>query len=220
MHREIPKFVDCPTLTPELTRLLSTLVYLPNHKPEKSDAILIFGNRNYEETASQLQQLIDLKISRNIIISGGNPKFEDFKQSAIQTESQHIFSHLKKPLNQKIHILLEEEASNTAENVTRSLSLLPKDLTSLTYICLWYISQRAYLSLLKYLPQHVKYFQYALPRKENAEIVIGPDTWTASDMGRNRTYAEYLRLKLYCQRGDIEYPDNVKKLVTEIDQLV
>jgi hypothetical protein len=220
MHREIPRFVECPPLNPELRSLITRLVYLPNYPPTPSDSIFVFGNRNFSDTAATVQQLIDSQISGHIIISGGSPKFDDNSPPPSRSESESISSllNISDPL---VHVSLEQAATNTRENVINSLNLFPPSLNSLTYVCLWYLSCRARLSLRKFLPESVRLFQYALPKKEpDSGIIIDPDTWYTSEIGRNRTFAEYLRIKTYAERGDIFSDVTLQNLIQKINSRI
>lgn len=217
MEREISKFVTCPPLTPKLQEFLTELVYIPNDPLTKTDCIFVFGNRNFSDTAAKVQELIDQQVSDLVIISGGTPKFADSARNDDLSESRHISSLLQVPYDSPIKVLLEGAANNTRENVYNSLPLFPQNLSSLTFVCLWYISRRARLSLQKFLPPSVKLFQSALPKKDlDAGVVIGRDDWFATQTGRDRTFAEYLRIKTYGERGDIFYDQKTSDLVQSV----
>jgi hypothetical protein len=217
MEREISKFVECPPLTPGLQELLTELIYIPNDPQTKTDCIFVFGNRNFSDTAHKIQELIDKNISDLIIISGGTPRFEDSQKSDDLSESRHISSLLEIPYDSPTKVLLESQANNTRENVSNSLPLFPPDISGLTFVCLWYISRRARLSLQKFLPPSVRMFQQALPKKDpDSGIIIGPDSWFVTKTGRDRTFAEYLRIKTYGERGDIFYDSKTSNLVKSI----
>ena len=50
-----------------------------------------------------------------------------------------------------------------------------------------------------------------------ATDVIARENWHTFEFGRTRVWGEFLRIKTYGQRGDIEY-NEVRELVEEIDQ--
>lgn len=219
MQREIPRFIECPPLSPELTGLLTELVYLPNDIPRSCDLLFVFGNRNFSDAAKHLDSLLHKHLAPKVIITGGIPKFEDSYPYEIP-ESEEIFNRIPASRYPDVYFALEKSSISTVDNVRKSLGLIPENLQILGFTCLWYISRRSRLSLQKYLPQ-TRLLQFAYPKiipEENA--VLDPENWIRSDTGKNRTYAEYLRIKLYGERGDIAYDSSTQELVSRIDALV
>lgn len=214
-HREIPKLVQCPPLNSRLIQLLTKLCFRPDNKLRKTDVVLVLGNHDHTLTAQNLARLLDKKISQWVVISGGNPQFTDSPDRP-KTEAEIILSGVNPKKYPQVKFDLETEASNTRQNVEFAINKYGLDKTkSICYLFLAHTSQRAYLSLRKFLPRH-QLIQTTFNRTDpETGTPISAKLWPTTKQGRDRVWAEYLRIKLYGERGDIAYPKNIKHLVDQ-----
>lgn len=170
--------------------------------------------------AHQIENLLNHQVASLVIISGGSPKFED-SAKATKSEAEDIRDSLTLSNFSATKFFLENTSTNTLENVQNSLNLFPPKMKSLTFICNWYISRRARLTLFKFLPHSIQLRQFAIPTPiPEEDAVLSPNTWYETSIGKNRTFSEYVRLKTYGLRGDIILDQETLDLLHQIDELV
>ena len=115
-------------------------------------------------------------------------------------------------------IFVERKSTNTLENVTETLKNSEfRECNSLLFVFKSHAAGRGYLTLRKFFPS-IEILQRSFNTKyDMAEKEITRDDWHTFDFGRRRAWGEYLRIKEYGNREDIEY-EEVKDLVEEIEK--
>jgi hypothetical protein len=89
------------------------------------------------------------------------------------------------------------------------------DCSSLLFIFKAHAAGRGYLTLRKFFKQAEILQQSFEVKYSRANSLLTRDNWFTFDFGRERVWGEYLRIKTYGARCDIEY-DEVESLVNEI----
>jgi hypothetical protein len=115
----------------------------------------------------------------------------------------------------------EIKSTNTLENVTEALKVLDfSNYKTIVYVFKKHDCRRAYLTLRKFLP-NTKLIQHTFePTYTGTDRPLNKDTWYTYDFGKSRVWGEFLRIKLYGERGDIAYDEETKWLVEEIDKVI
>src|SRR5688572_23479256 len=130
----------------EITRYLDATTPLP----ERADLIFIFGTR-LVEPADLAADLYHQGCASLIVVTGG------LNRKTGENEAQAHFQHLTQRGVPATQIILEDQSTNTLENVTFAISRIsvakPLDeLRSVIAICKWMHSRRALMTLKRHLP--------------------------------------------------------------------
>lgn len=218
-QREIAIFPEAPPLTPKTIELLSTLCFRENDLLiPKVDYIFIFGSRGAsEEITEALKVLFTEKVSEALIISGGTPNYQGGFPSDL-TPAEMIYSAALQYIPKSIKVVLEKKSENTLENVIFSLEELETKPGSLCFIAKSFHAGRACLTLKKYLPQ-AKLYQRCVDSPISASILepLSVHNWPRYPESAGRVWGEFLRIKKYGEKGDIEYDSATQDLIKQIN---
>ncbi len=167
------------------------------------DTIFVFGSTSeLENMKKSIFHIFNKAPISTIIISGGVSK-----KTYPLSESLAIFNSIKDIISSDIDVVLEDEASNTKENVELSLKKHPTLITSkLCFVSKYFAAGRSFLTLQKFLPNAL-IKQYAFVSND-----CRPEEWISSPKARSLVYGEIMRIFTYGKRGDIFY-DEVKEKV-------
>lgn len=220
-NREIPKQVTPPKLSQHTINLLSELCFLPDSLIQKVDLIFVFGVMQFDLAAKAAKELLIMNTSKRVIISGGTPQFSDHNLSYIKPEAEEILQKIDPKNFPLVTFKIESGANSTVENVNLSLNKFPilANAKKIFYLCHSHGSRRCYLSLRKFLPKTELLLKSFPRRMSNNSGSVSKTEWFLSDEGRERVWAEFLRIKKYGERGDINYDLEIKGLVDQISYL-
>lgn len=228
--REIPREVPCPRLSSEAIKLLTRLCFGPSDgavrpEDEKFDALLVLGvsrpvtQRSCADKASNVCRIHRPEI---IYITGGGATGLD---KGGPTEASLIHSWMDKTSTSGIGIVLEGMSACTKTNVTCALALGLRRYKRIAFVCKAGHYGRVMLTLERYITPGtviVAGYEYPFPideTKVSESFLVGKLTWMNDTRCRDRMWGEFLRIHKYAERGDISYPDSVRKLVKRIFEL-
>ena len=217
VKREIPKLPDVPKLTNKQIQLLTELCFRQDN-PEKADAIFVFGTSiGIKETVDALEYLICNNFSNIAIISGGVNNFIGSKELC-EADSETIYN-LIKDRSAQCKFYLEKLSINTLENVINSKDIINSlNCKIMIYLCRSFCAGRCFLTLRRIFPT-IKFLQYTYSMPSvNSGRLIESNNWFEFEEGKQRVWGEYLRIKFYGEKNDIEY-SSVKKVIEEIGSL-
>lgn len=202
---------DFPTLNEEAIKLLTTLVFRQNDALTTSDILFVFGTRkNATEAVAHLQTLLNSGMYSKVLLTSGKGE-HDLAESALILE---LVDPSKYP---GVTFYTEDQSTTTLANVTEALKVF--DLTAcktITFVFKAHATGRGYLTLRILLP-NTTILQAAYPVVYDE--IVGPTTasnWHSGIIGTKHVWGEYLRIKKYGKRGDIEF-NEVADLVHQIE---
>lgn len=166
--------------------------------PPSLDVLFVFGIR-LTQPALLAADLVNQGVARYVVLTGGrNPV-----SGMIEAEAHLaiLLSHGVPPER----IVLEDQSSNTLQNVTYSVPKLLERvsshlISSVGVVAKWYHCRRAMMTLKRHLPMKVKLF--AVPYEPDD---IGRSNWWQTPEGRKRVLAERDRIPRYLAKGDIAH---------------
>jgi uncharacterized SAM-binding protein YcdF (DUF218 family) len=219
--REIERSPVPPKLNHQTIQLLTKLCFRPDDELEKADLIFAFSSTTeIEKFAQTIKNLVNQNISKKVFIAGGVPNFHDSLKIP-KAESSIVLELIKTTGYPDVEFFTESKSTNTLENVTESLKVLDfRNYKKIVFVFKKHDSRRAYLTLKKFLPNAKLIQQTFTPTYPNTDRPLNKDTWSTYDFGRSRVWGEYLRIKLYGQRGDIAYDAETKTLIEEIEKSI
>lgn len=216
--REIPKLPDMPVLNYRVIDLLTQLCFRKDNdiNGQPVDAIFVFGIPELFAAAAAKAVLEAVTKSKSdlLVLTGGHPTYCDsfFVQ---RPESEVFYDYIKGKLPGNISVQLEITSNNTLENVTHSLPWLI-NCHKIIFVTKNFASGRNYLTMKKFLPNALL-LQISFNVFYPGGNEITRDNWYSFEDSRKRVWGEFLRIKTYGQRGDIEY-DEVANLIKEINE--
>ncbi len=219
--REIERSPVPPELNEEAIELLTKLCFRPDDELEKADLILALSSATeIEKFAKTIENLIQKGISDKVFIAGGAPRYSD-SEDIPKAESVIALELINPEKYPDVNFFIETKSTNTLENVTEALKVLDfRNFKKIVYIFKKHDSRRGYLTLKKFLP-NTKLIQHTFePIYPGTDRPLTKNTWFTYDFGKSRVWGEYLRIKLYGERGDIAYDDETKNLVGEIGRVI
>jgi len=178
---------------------------------KKVDAIFVFGALGgVNAMIGTLHSLLDNKLSDKLIISGGiNTRrkvdrvingYNIFTTS----EARIISSIFDDEKHSNVSVILEENSTNTKENIENSLEYL-SDIKSLCFVCKSHHAGRSFRTLKKYLPD-VELFQASYNSVgKSSENIITEEDWVNSDDTVKEVLGEIKRIYEYGRKGDISF---------------
>ncbi|NDE68352.1 hypothetical protein EB052_01960, partial [bacterium] len=113
----------------------------------------------------------------------------------------------------------------TRTNVTCALDLGLRRYKRIAFVCKAGHYGRVMLTLGKYVASGtviVAGYEYSFPVDETSIsklFMLSKSTWMRDRRCRERMWGEFLRIRKYGERGDIDYPDVVRGAVAEIGRL-
>lgn len=208
-------------LPPKAKELLTELCFRKNDELQKVDGIFVYAScTGIEELVVLVNKILTQQLSSKIFITGGitPPKYRrDSQQTTHLTEADSILSALQPDQHKNLEVFVEKKSTNTLENVTETLHYPEfKHCKSLLFVFKSHAAGRGYLTLRKFFPKAMILQQTFDTKYEQANKEISRDNWHTFEFGRSRVWGEFLRIKTYGSRGDIEY-NEVKQLVVQIE---
>lgn len=219
---EVERNPEPPILNQEVIQLLTALIFRNDDDLEKVDAIFVYSSiTGINKLVKLIDKLLLKDISKNIFITGGiTPKevVRDLSIELEQTEADTLLNALSLEKYSNLNVFVERNSTNTLENVTETLKFPEfKASKSILFIFKSHAAGRGYLTLRKFFPKS-KILQNSFNAKyKKARQEITRENWYTFEFGRRRIWGEYLRIKRYGSRGDIEY-EEVKTLVEQIEE--
>jgi len=169
--------------------------FLSDSQPmQKADAILVFGHY-LPEVAMQAAQIFQRRIAPIILISG---YYHDKVPAGFRSEAHHYAELMKQQGVPERAIILEEEASNTLENVTLGIGKLQAAghrTDALMLVGVPWLMRRARATVAKQFPTI----------KIGTESFIPPEGML-DETRVNRLVGEVDRLIEYHAKGDLDCP--------------
>lgn len=201
---EIPRELSLPKSIFLYEKKIEELCFRKNdHNLLGIDTIFVFGSvSSLENLKDAILYILNKAPIHTILISGGVSK-----KTTPLSEAQVIFNAIKNILPSDIKIILEQEATNTKENIEFSLKKYPElRKGKICFVSKYFAAGRSFLTLKKFLPQ-VLIKQYAFISNETE-----PHLWIQNKKSQSLVWAEVVRIFAYGSRGDIAY-DDVKDVV-------
>jgi hypothetical protein len=214
---EIERNPVTPKLNTKAIDLLTELCFRKDDAIKAVDGIFVFSSTHeIKKISSIINHLLANNIASKVFITGGiTPALlaKNLKTPKGFAEADLLLSAIDIHKFKEVSFFVEKVSTNTLENVTETLKYPEfKSCQSLLYIFKSHAAGRGYLTLKKYLPQ-TKLLQRTFNAKyPGAEHVITRSNWHVFPFGRERVWGEFLRIKAYGSKGDIEY-DSVKELI-------
>ncbi len=211
-----------PQLNKKAKEMITELCFRKDDAIKKVDGIFVYSSiTGIKDLAELIEKILSKNISKQIFITGGvTPKKLacDLKITAKLTEADTLLNALGLDQYKDLKVFVEKNSTNTLENVTETLKIPEfKKCKSLLFIFKSHAAGRGYLTLRKFFPS-AQILQQTFDTKYNrADRKITRDNWHTFTFGRNRVWGEFLRIKKYGSRGDIEY-DSVRELVIKIEK--
>lgn len=197
---DIPRELDVPELSAaEISIITKIVFYAPAAEP--SDLIFVFSNSrgDWQGVAS----LYASGYAPLILASGHSGRSTEL---VTNSEASRIEQDLISYGVPEAAILIEEESTNTLENVVLSKRLLESRAilpVSILYVCLNGHSGRCYLTLKKHFPKtKLTAWTYYYEGMEG----VGANNWMHHSKASRKVYAEYQRIIAYSGKGDITQP--------------
>lgn len=170
-----------------------------------------------------MAKLRALGISKKVFITGGLPPKElakDLQVKGTTKEADLVLQSLNLEKFKDVKFFVERESSNTFENVTETLKNPEfRRCKSLFFIFKSHAAGRGYLTLKRFFKSATILQQTFNTKYKRASKAITRNNWHTFSFGRDRVWGEFLRIKTYGNRGDIEY-DSVKDLIEKIEKEV
>lgn len=166
---------------------------------QKGDIALVFGIRDWD---NPLEKAIDLYLSKmvsKIIFTGG------INRNSGEHEARNMYKEaIKRGIDEK-DLLLEDEASNTLENVIFSRKILEdknlfKNINIICAVMANIHARRALMTLKKNMPSNIiiKSCPYIYKR-----FGVTKENWMNTETGNRVVKKELDKINIYLKKGDI-----------------
>lgn len=219
---EIERNPKTPKLTRKAKGLITKLCFRKNNTLKKVDGVFVYSSLiGIEELAKLLKKILEKNITKKVFITGGvTPKglARDLRVKTKLTEADLILKLLDTEKFKDIKFYIEKKSTNTLENVTETWKNPEfRKCKSLLFIFKSHAAGRGYLTLRKFFPA-INIIQQSFNTKySKANKKITRNNWHTFSFGRSRVWGEFLRIREYGSRGDIEY-GSVNDLITRIEK--
>jgi hypothetical protein len=219
---EVERNPKPPKLNRRAIKLITKLCFRKDDDLKKVDGIFVYASMaSLDNLVKLINEILLKQISNKIFITGGaTPTYlrEDLGIESEFKEADTLLNALNLDKYKDLEVFVERKSTNTLENVTETLKFPEfRDCNSLLFIFKSHPAGRGYLTLRKFFPNSEILQQTFDAKYRRSEKEITRDNWHTFDFGRSRVWGEYLRIKKYGSRGDIEY-DEVRELVEEIEE--
>lgn len=207
------KFIErnpkTPCLNKKAKELITELCFRKDDAIEKVDGIFVFSSCiELQALVGLIKKILKKNISKQLFITGGvTPEIlsRDPGERTDLTEADMFLNALDLHQFKDIKIFSEKKSTNTLENAIETLKIPEfKKCGSLLFIFKAHAAGRGYLTLRKFFPT-ARILQKTFETKyRGADKKITRDNWHTFSFGRSRVWGEFLRIKAYGSRGDIE----------------
>jgi len=166
-------------------------------KPQKADLALVFGTR-HPEAINKVYELYCCKLVPQILINGGANKITG------KNEAQEMSKKLIELGVKREDIILENQSTNTLENVLFSKKIIEKKLgfsniKKIIAVVKHYHSRRALMTLKKHFPKNIELIPVTY------EIYgFTKNNWHKNETGKEKAMSEWNKIPKYLKKGDIE----------------
>jgi len=164
--------------------------------PQKADLALVFGTRHQEAVDKVYKLYCDGLITR-ILISGGKNKITG------RNEATEMSNKLIKMEVKKEDIILEDESTNSLENVLFSKKIIEqnfgfKKINKIIAVVKHYHSRRVLMTLKKHFPNNIELIPVTY------EIYgFTANDWFKNEVGKEKVLSEWTKIPEYLAKGDI-----------------
>lgn len=165
-------------------------------KPQKADIALVFGTRHYE-AIKKVYELYQENFVNKILVSGGINRITGENEAKIMSKKL-----IDLGVNVK-DIILEDQSSNSLENVLFSKRIIEKqigfeNIKKIIAVVKNYHSRRALMTLKKHFPKNLELIPVVY------EIYgFTKDNWFEYEKGREKVISERDKILKYLSKGDI-----------------
>ena len=159
-----------------------------------ADLLIVFGTTyGFDEYVEGICDIVERKLTKTILLTGKN-------------ESENIYNHLMqrdKNILDKAKILLENNSTNTGENLQFSLPLLKKELgkveniKSIIGLGKDFVARRFLMTMAKYFPNIEKMFYPINVYNVNQE------NWFKNEELYQKCLNEWHKIPMYLEKGCI-----------------
>lgn len=217
-QRQIPRNPDTPLLTHKAIELLTQLCFRQDDVVDMPvDLIFQFSTHtNIKATVDIITDDLTKGLSTKVFVTGGFPTYEGIRQHEFSL-AEMIMQHIDTARFPHTQFFREDISRNTPENITEALKVLDfSAYDRAVFIFKSHAAGRGYLTLRKYLPHTLLLQQTVNARYKGGSEYITRENWYETEFNRSRVYGEFLRIKTYGSRGDLDYSE-VKGLIQDID---
>ncbi len=218
--KEIERNPEAPQLKPRAIELLTQLCFRQENSIQKVDAIFAYGTAHfYEDLAKEITSLLHLGITDKVFLTGG------IAESGVdlghqEPESLLTLKTIDHDSFKSVRFFTETKSTNSLENVTETLKFPEFRIAKkILMVFKTHDAGRGYLTLRKFLPEAeilLHSFEVIYPSQTQP---ISRDNWHTFKFGISRVWGEFLRIRKYGKRGDIEYAE-VRNLVEELERVL
>jgi len=211
-----------PQLNAKAKKLITELCFRKDDSLKEVDGIFVFSSAiEIKKLSKLIEKILEKNISKKIFITGGLTSAElarDLKIKTALTEADLLLESLNTKKFKDVRFYVEKKSTNTLANVTETLKNPEfKKCKSLLFIFKSHAAGRGYLTLRKFF-QSADILQQTFDTKyERSNKKITRENWHTFAFARNRVWGEYLRIREYGSRGDIEYK-SVEELMDKIEK--
>lgn len=219
---EIERNPSSPKLNAKAKRLLTELCFRKDDGLKSVNGIFVYSSTTgIEKMIKLLEKDLRLGISKKVFITGGLPPKELAKDLLVKgttKEADLVLRALHPERFSDVKFFVERKSSNTLENVTETLKNPEfRKCKSLLFVFKSHAAGRGYLTLKKFFKSATILQRTFNTRYKRANKTITRNNWHTFAFGRDRVWGEFLRIKTYGKRGDIEY-GLVERIVKEIEE--
>lgn len=213
LSREIPKEVEPPELCDEAVDLLTALCFGQSQNLGPAEAILVFGTSHPATQALCADHVLDVLRrvpNAKLFLTGG--VLPDANTSRAESVAMLVLLK-RKGLPDHVKVCFETTSWDTRENVVEALKLGLANYPRIVTVGKWSACGRQRLTLQKLLPNAEIWQRGVTASEQGRSIILSPDFWHWTDIGRAKVWAEFLCIEKYGSRGDIAYPQDVEDKV-------
>ena len=183
-------------MTPEEVKKITDYIFLES-RPQKADLALVFGTR-HSEAIDGVFKLYKAGLVRKVLVSGGQNRVTG------ENEAKEMSQKLLALGVEKDDLILEDQSTNSLENVVFSRDLIDKILgfakvKKIIAVVKHYHSRRALMTLKKHFPVSVELIPVSYDIYGFTEV-----NWYDSEKGREKVLSEWEKIPKYLTKGDIE----------------
>lgn len=165
-------------------------------KPEKADLVFVFGTR-HKEVVLKVFELYKNKLISKILISGGKNRITH------ENEADMLSQELIRLGIKKEDILLEDESTNSLENVLFSKKVIEEkigfnNIKKMIVVTKNYHIRRALMTIKKHFPKNIEILPVSY------DIGFNKENWFNDEVDKKKVFSEYNKIKEYLEKGDIE----------------